>query len=292
MSGPQAPGQKQKLARRVVQHLLGGSELRPMITVVAVLVGVGWFADSLYGWLEDIGNALEGHPVADWLPLHRVIAVTAFVSGFLYLYQLARAARTRYRPSIESTTEHPKVRGLILYLSNLSAKDEQGLRAKMTGLVDMQGFCALPERLNWRMPLEAIDYHLPRLSDVILICSAGDGGSARQATLFKELVARLFPQATVRLAELGELEPKYLNGISFDDVDRVADATDDAYAYLTDKGLTDGEILIDITGGYKTNAIAGMAVALAEGRRIQYVSTETYGVCVYDVTYENDEVSG
>lgn len=289
MSLRHPPGVTQEQARRVVQHLLGGGELRTMAMVVAMLVGVGWFADSLYGWLEDIGNALEGRPVDDWFPLYRVIAVTAFVSGFLYLYQLARAARTLYRPSIESTTEPPKVRGLILYLSNLRADEEERLRAKMTGLVDMQGVRALPERINWRMPLEAIDYHLPRLTDVILICSAGDGGSARQATLFKELVARLFPQATVRLAELGELEPKYLNGISFDDVDRVADATDNAYGYLTDKGLTDGEILIDITGGYKTNAIAGMAVALAEGRRIQYVSTETYGVCVYDVTYENEK---
>jgi hypothetical protein len=289
VSRRQAPGLVQEQARRVVQHLLGGGELRIMTMVVAMLVGVGWLADSLFGWLQNIGDILEGRPVDDWLPLHRVIAVTAFVSGFLYLYQLARAAPARYRPSIESTTEPRKVRGLILYLSNLRADEEERLRAKVPDLVGMKGFRALPERLNWRMPLEAIDYHLSRLTDVILICSAGDGGSARQAALFKELVARLFPQATVRLAELGELEPNYLNGISFDDVDRVADATDDAYAYLTDKGLSDGEILIDITGGLKTNVIAGTAVALAEGRRVQYVRTETYQVCVYDVTYENEK---
>ena len=285
MSG-QAPGLAQEQARRVVQHLLGGGELRTMSMVVAMLVGVGWLADSLFGWLQDIGDALEGRPVDDWLPLYRVIAVTAFVGGFLYLYRLARAARALYRPSVESTTEPRKVRGLILYLSNLNARDEDGLREKMADLVDIQGFRHQFERLNWRMPLEAIDYHLPRLSDVILICSAGDGGSARQTALFKELAARIFPQAALRLAELGELEPEYLNGVSFDDVDRVADATDDAYALLTKKGLTDGEILIDITGGYKTNAIAGTAVALAAGRRIQYVSTETYRVFVYDVTYE------
>jgi hypothetical protein len=51
------------------------------------------------------------------------------------------------------------------------------------------------------------------------------------------------------------------------------------------RGLRASDILIDVTGGQKPTSIAGAAVALAEGRCIQYVSTRDYRVRVYDVTY-------
>lgn len=269
-----APGLAQEQARRVVQHLLGGGELRTMAMVVAMLVGVGWFADSLYGWLEDIGNALEGRPVDDWFPLYRVIAVTAFVGGFLHLYRLARAAREGYRPTVRSEIQPAQVTGLVLYLSPLKS-DVDKLREALPVIEDIRAFRDRFGNMNWRMPLEAIDYHQPRLSHVILICSAGEDGSARQAALFRELAGRLFPQTGLTL----------IDGIDFDDVDALAEATNGAYTDLTQQGLRTWDILIDITGGHKTTAIAGTAVALAEGRRIQYVN-QNYKVCVFDVTYE------
>ncbi len=65
------------------------------------------------------------------------------------------------------------------------------------------------------------------------------------------------------------------------------------FADLLRRGLPIQEILIDVTGGQKPNAVAATAVALAEGRRIQYVAkdpgTGAYRVKVYDVTYDAED---
>ena len=78
--------------------------------------------------------------------------------------------------------------------------------------------------------------------------------------------------------------------MEFEDVDVVSQVTDDAYLDLLRHRLPDAEILIDVTGGQKPNAVAATAVALAEGRRIQYVACDREGgecrVKVYDVTYD------
>lgn len=90
--------------------------------------------------------------------------------------------------------------------------------------------------------------------------------------------------------DISALNNSWTGGIDFNDVERLTHATDDAHYLLEKAGLRQRDILIDVTGGQKTNSIAGAAVALAEGRTIQYVAYEreqqSYQIIAYDVTYD------
>lgn len=179
----------------------------------------------------------------------------------------------------------------MLFLSNLKLepKDEvAALRAALPELSDIDAFRRHPATGStpWRMPVEALAYHLPRLRRVVAICSPE---SHAQWGLFRELVSQLFPNAGILVTETSEFDGGSQDGLSFNDMPKVAQATDDALGQLMEQGLALSDILIDITGGLKLNAVAATAVALAEGRRIEYVSgkgSEPYQVSVYDVTYE------
>ncbi|AGA89191.1 hypothetical protein Thimo_0321 [Thioflavicoccus mobilis 8321] len=262
----------------------------PVDLRTGLLVGIGLVTNSLFEWLADIGTWFGGGTVDDWLPVHRLLAVGLFAGELLAVAAYARGARKRYRPRVGVEPQPAQVHGLILFLSNLSAEQARAVQAGLTTLDGLAAFRAAHGGLNWRMPLEAIAHHAPRLQHVIVICSAGRTGSAGQWPLFRALVQRVFPGAAFELRSAAQLDSRFGAGIDFEDVDGVAQATDDAYVHLLERGLPHSEILIDVTGGQKTNAIAATAVALAEGRRIQYVACDrdtcTCHLNVYDVTYD------
>ena len=291
MNRGKAPGARQEQARRILLHLLGGGDLRALVLVVAVLVSMGWLTDSLFEWMSDVGDYLHGRPVADWFPLHRLVSVGSFGLLLGWLLVLAAGARKRYRPRVGKDEQPAQARGLILFLSSLIVDESKqldqpkALREKLKQLDGIEAFRAHFGRLNWRMPLEAIAYHLPRLDHVIVICSQGELGSAKQLPLFRELCGRVFAAERFHLKDAGELDSRFGHGLSFEDVDTVSRATDHAFQWLLDQGIAVSDILIDITGGQKPNAAAATAVALAEGRRIEYVTFD-YRVTVYDVTYD------
>jgi len=285
MSRARAPGAAQERAHRVFQQLLGGHGVVTTLAVIAVLAGLGWFTDAAFEWITDLGHWLEGDSVKHWLPAHRLIAVGIFVLELVVLWGLASGARRRYRPRVGSETSPAQVKGLILFLSNLTPAQAEGLDTLADGLADIADFRARQGDINWRMPLEAIAYHHPRRREVIIITSEGPGGSNQQSALFRRVVSACFAGAPFRLRTIGGLDSRYGAGLDFEDVDRVSQATDDAYESLRSAGLANADILIDVTGGQKPNA-----VALAEGRRIQYVAcdrgTGQCHVCVYDVSYD------
>jgi hypothetical protein len=298
VSRGRAPGAVYEQSRRVVQHLLGSGDLRIILMGVALLVGLGWFSDSGFEWLIDAGAALRGEAIAEWWPLHRVVSVVFFLGVLLALYGFAANARKRYRPRVGIDSTPAPVRGLILYLSHLDEQKAEALSAALPGLDGLAAFRQDFGGVNWRMPIEAMAYHLPRLEHVVLICSRAhrhvDGrphsGSIAQRKLFRALTSRLFPTAGITLRDAAALDSRFGCGLDFEDVEMLSQATDAAFADLMTRGLRVDDILIDVTGGQKPNAIAGTAVALAEGRRIQYVSGRTedgvYRVTVYDVTYD------
>ncbi len=297
MRRTRAPGASQELASRVVRHLLGSGDLRVIAGVVALLVGLGWFTDSLFEWLTDFGTWFGGGTITTWWPLHRLLAVGFFLVALLCLAQLARGARKRYRPRVASDPAPAPVRGLILFLSNLPPDRVAELKERITAFADLDDFRANFGDLNWRMPLEAIAYHRARLQYVTVICSRDESGdqspkvlgSAVQWPLFRDLAARLFAPTTFSLRDAAQLDSRYTGGVSFEDVDLISQVTDDAYTDLLRRGLPIDQILIDVTGGQKPNAVAATAVALAEGRRIQYVACQRGAGCrvkVYDVTYD------
>ncbi len=142
MSRTRAPGAAQELANRVARHLLGSGDLRVIAGGVALLVGLGWFTDSLFEWLTDLGVWSAGGTVETWWPLHRLVAVGVFLSELLVLALLARGARKRYRPRVGTDPAPVPVRGLILFLSNLKLSEAADLAAALDGITDLDGFRA------------------------------------------------------------------------------------------------------------------------------------------------------
>lgn len=288
MSRARAPGAAREQAHQVAVHLLGSGHLRVIVAVVALLVGIGWLADSLFEWLTDLDSLWQGKPVENWWPLHRLVAVGFVTLEVLLLWWLARGARQRYRPTVNLDSQPAQAKGLVLFLSTLKTGEPEAITQALPELTGVDAFRTRFGKTNWRMPLEAIAYHRPRLRRVVVICSRE---SIAQWPGFVALTRQLFPGADFDLRELGALYPQtaqYQGGFAFDDVATVADATDDALANLLAGGLPLADCLIDVTGGLKLNAVAATAVALAEGRRIQYVSGQDpapYKVAVYDVTY-------
>jgi hypothetical protein len=286
MSRVRAPGAAHQQALHVVTHLIGSGRAPTILSVVVVLMAIGWAGDSLFEWLTELGVWLKGGTVVDPLPLHRLFAL-AFIGGVVaWLWWLARAAEAHVRPRVVVESNPGQVDGLILFLSALAGDDVSRLHAAAPELGSLDAFRQHLGGLKWRMPLEAIAYHLPTLRRVVVISSTHGSGSRRQFSAFKDLVTQIFPGADLRVQDVAEFDSRYEPGLDFDDVEKVAAATDDAYVRLREDGLDRERLLIDVTGGAKTNSIAGAVVALAEGRRIQYVS-HSYQVLAYDVTYDH-----
>lgn len=284
-----APGAARERALRTLQHLLGTGRGRSVVLVILFLVTLGWFTDSLFEWLSDAGLLLKGRSVEDWWPLHRVVAVVAFPLYVVFLWGLARRARQRLRPQVRQDDDPPRARGLVLFLSTLKDEELTEIRGALrSGLTSVDEFRHRFGRCSWRMPIEALAYHHDRLRHVLVLVSAGaptGPGSVEQYALFRDLVLSLFPAPGLAVDPVGVCDPRYEAGVDFEDLPALAEAAEDAYARLVGLGLRMSDVLIDVTGGQKPSAIAGAAVALAEGRCIQYVSTRDFRVRVYDVTY-------
>lgn len=72
------------------------------------------------------------------------------------------------------------------------------------------------------------------------------------------------------------------NGVDFKDVKEVFNVIEDFYKR---PDIKPKDVLVDITGGQKTNSIAGGIATLAVGRRFQYIGTNDKQVNAYDVGY-------
>lgn len=138
--------------------------------------------------------------------------------------------------------------------------------------------------------------HLGRLKQVAVICSADAmdkaDGTWREFDRFKELVLHLTNQSHIEVfdaaAEIWQQDKQspQNKGVDFEDVTRLVDLVNSVYQRFYEQGIEDRDIMVDITGGQKVATIAGAAIALAEGRRFQYVSPRGgYKVHHYNVTY-------
>jgi hypothetical protein len=202
-----------------------------------------------------------------------------------------------------------RVKGLVLFLSPPGQDTDliqQIFDGKTASGINDKHF---RERFvgAWRMPLEAIFYHLERLKEVVIIPSAdltkADGsqvpGTFLKVEMFIRLVSTLIqlsnPKGDLRLRGFAQciadsnLDEKpcadFSRGVDFEKVAPLVEAVEFSYDILRSLGIPSYDVLVDITGGQKVPTVAGAAVALADGRHFQYVSTHDYQVRTYDVTY-------
>ncbi len=193
----------------------------------------------------------------------------AVVSVLLYFW--AKKALEKFKDvNIDVKSHSPKkTKNLILFLSPLNAKLEE--LEEIKSLEDFKD-----KKISWEMPTVAINHHLPKLENVIVITS---DRSFNQFDEFKKFTKRLFRNKNINIE-------RYKEQVDFEDIEKVYEALQNAIKTLrkTGKAKRKSDIIIDVTGGQKIPSIAGAIITLEEeNNEFQYVSTTTKKVIGFDV---------
>jgi hypothetical protein len=253
------------VVKKVAHQFLGMEHfsLFGLLMVVLFFLGAGWLPDAGTNLLLPGGTRAVG-----WWQLSGSFAIFS-IFGLLIRHSILH----RQQVKIVAGTP-PAARILIIFLSSC---DKRLWEAFQRG-------CTLPtpEQLlgtSWEMPLLAIRHHLPRLEQLYVFTSAGEKGTHQQFTLFHQILAGNYPELqTIELT--GE-------GTDFENMAEVHRELDQLYARFDSlSAFTADDIMLDITGGQKSNSIAGALATLAEGRQFQYISTVTKQVLSYDLVID------
>jgi len=308
MPDRRAPRLEAERSLRILQHLYGSTRPKILITVVIMVVLFGLCTNAITNLVTQfVVMGAAGRPFQlRWDAVFIVLfAILAWI-----LWRRASQAGQWVTPEVIRDDSPQQMRGLILFLSpigkDLELVQELSYPAKdaavpASTLLDL----ALRERFqgSWRMALEAIAQHRPRLSHVIVIGSStltNQKGKSFEGTEhlvqeFKCLVKAVagsepltvdsIGDALKHLAEAPQGGENWGQGINFEDVDELVRAIEAAFQSLVARKILNYEICVDVTGGQKPPTIAGAIATLAVGRRCQYVSRHDYHVKTFDVTY-------
>jgi len=246
------------------------------LTVLVLSLVAGWFPDGLSAIFFE-------HRLKQGL-----IMVGVSVIFLLLILLFARWLAGSYRYEVYSTTPSRK-KMLVLFLSNLRG-DVETLNGELNRLLErLSRAGSSGEKLelinsslsfrSWRMPLEAVGFHLPVLERVVVITSKE---SSPQFPLFKRLVGELYP-------ELKPSDVKEVRVDDFEDFNSVQEAIERVYDVLKSANYRNRDVILDITGGKKIVSIVGALLSLNPGREFQYISTTDYTVKSYDVEVTRDD---
>lgn len=238
-----------------------------------------------------IGYAILIFIVAGWLPdgiaelfqkecISGVCKIVVSLSILFYIgLQLKKA--TKYSGKIEVISEPPhQAKALAIFLSVLSMQEDaqkRQLEAIEKVLSDKDLLQKEIEKTSWYMPIIAIKYHEQSLKFLYVFTSSGKNPSSSLMPTFKRVINTIFSGINV------EEFPK--GGMDFENVKEVFEKVEEFYQEMKNKGLNENDIIVDITGGQKTNTIAAAISTLARGRKFQYVSTRDKKVISYDIGY-------
>lgn len=204
--------------------------------------------------------------------------------GELPLRSLSRPARPEPHPVLIFilSTPFPLCRvedGAIIFFDK---EEQETHRFAMTSEVlnDKEALRQLP-RWNWQQQLHALALHRPRLERVYLIGSSGPGGSYAHLATFARLVRHycgdipvLWDEGPQGAVDFEDIEATYKQALR-----HIADAENAPEGYAQD------EIIIDMTGGFKTASIAAGLVTLHNRVKFQYVNNSGE-VVAYEMIYE------
>lgn len=248
---------------RAMQAAFGGAgSLLALFAALLAAVSLSWFADAAYRALFHGGR--------EWLAMLPLLAVLALAG-------LAMRRLPELAPVIEERQSRP-ARGMVMFLSPTRMRlPEEGQTCRES---------SLGERDPWRMPLVAIRRHFQAgaLAWVAVIASE-DSGVAEDGTWRLLDDFRRFAGDVVGIpAERLLTPPDFSHGVNFESASALWSAVEAALDLLRERGVEDGDIVIDVTGGQKLPAVLGGVAGLGEGLRLQYVSTRDYRVLEYDIT--------
>jgi hypothetical protein len=279
-----SPDLQAKYIAATLQSFAGSTQWVAVLFALAALLLFSWFTDRLW----DVIAAQEWSVAVQWF------VIIGFPVLLAFMLRKTRAMTKDIIPEVEcelvDRESVQRVGCLILFLSPPGKDKEQlqqwlddaNLKGSLnTRLAEMQG--------AWRMPFEAIALHSGRLKQVAVVCSSDmetkQDGTWRNFELFRKIIHHLLGTEEVNIFNaMKQLEDK--DGVDFENADELVKLVNGVYRRFDELHHKDSDILVDITGGQKVPTIAGAAIALAEGRRFQYVSTRDYKVRLYNVTYK------
>jgi len=242
------------------------------IVSVALSLVAGWIPDGL----SEIISAKFFHN-GDITRGTLLFVFGLSILGILIIVGWKLSEEARYDVS-EDFPDKKKV--LIPFLSNARGSEKnildeiEKLRELSTVEEKIERVNELPSIKSWRMPLEAIKYHKPKLERVVVITS---DKSSKHFNAFKELVKEVFGKEVSDM--LVEKKVK-----SFENIKELFNALNEIYKELREDKFRDRDTIIDITGGQKTSSVAAaFMTAYYSDREFEYVSTEDYTVKSYDV---------
>lgn len=141
-------------------------------------------------------------------------------------------------------------------------------------------------RWNWQQLLRALVPHLQgaRLQRIYLIGSPGPEGSFAQLSMCRAIVQHYLPRVHIHMVN---------EAVDFEDFNRLVQCMRDIIERERQHGMRKQDIIIDVTGGFKTASIAGASITFNSQVTFQYVQTQApYEVFAYDVLYQKSFGSG
>ena len=183
-----------------------GTALAVFLVLILLSISLSWIPDALSTFLP---SGKEGSLL--------MLGTSFLILLGLYFFAVRYASEVEF-DVFEASPDRKKV--LIVFLSKLN----ENVLSKIEKIVqDLRNRRELPENFDfnifksWRMPYEAVRYHLPRVESVIVITSKV---SSEQLPLFKELMNLLFDKRI-------EIEERKLE--SFESVKEILKEIDSIY---------------------------------------------------------------
>jgi len=241
--------------------------------VTLLSIAAGWIPDGLSAFFFE-GDQKKG-------TLMLGIGVLILLSLTYCAWKFSE--KGKFEP-FEDNPERKKI--LILFLSAPKVKDSQILLEEIKKIQETGTFSEKIHIIqkssvkSWRMPVEAVKYHLPKLKKIVVITSPQ---SSEYLDNFKKLLESVFGEEIP-----GIVTEKQIS--NFENMQEVFNILDEIYEELTKEGYRNKDAIIDITGGQKINSIAGALMTLLyNDREFQYISTNTFEIKSYDVRLITDD---
>ncbi len=245
---------------------------------------------------------------------HVILYIAVFMAVVIVVYWKKRSFfRPRTRMLSNETAEQRK--HLILFLSNLPPKDNEGIPEGLTlsfqsleaDIKYLVGKKAENIRWSWEMPLRAIRHHLTVLESVIVVCSEK---SVRQVHCFLNICKKyrefdnicfyvlvqkgkkadiLSPDLPCSADKLADFQ-----GWDFESFDELSRGILFLLKnLLKEKKYPEQDIMIDFTGGQKVTSVVAAAMTFNLDIKAQYVQTNPpCDVISYDFVHASSDTGG
>jgi hypothetical protein len=278
---------------------MAGPRLAAALFALGAAVSSGWIADGLKGECLFEGIAFVGPCTgASAVPgLGRVLfAALVFAVSVFYLYRLAkRLLPVRHLSASGNVRQH---RVLMAALSPLRCelierdggpwvrgRDRDGRTYEIPLDGDIQRDIDAFTQAGWPWPgqqfLRALRPHITagRLTDLVLLGSPGDGGSARWRPQAAELARLYVPGLNIECQDAP---------VGFEALEDLQGRFDHWIEHFRAAGVPESQIILDVTGGLKTTSIAAALTTLRWNRiEFQYVQTAApFDVLSFNLTVD------